>query len=57
VSAQADPDAADEEELSPYRMFEEILNELCETIQNDNGEEGGDKIIVTNKVFVSMPCK
>jgi hypothetical protein len=43
VSAQADPDDADEEELSPYPMFEGTLNELCEAIQNYNGEEGGDE--------------
>jgi hypothetical protein len=43
VSAQADPDDADEEELSPCPMFEGTLNELCEAIQNDNGEEGGDE--------------
>jgi hypothetical protein len=42
VSAQADTDDADEEELSPYPMFEGTLNELCEAIQNDNGDEGDD---------------
>jgi hypothetical protein len=43
VSTQADPDDADEEELSPYPMFDGTLNALCEAIQNDNGEEGGDE--------------
>jgi hypothetical protein len=43
VSTQADTDDADEEELSPYPMFEGTLHELCEAIQNYNGEEGGDE--------------
>jgi hypothetical protein len=43
VSAQADTDDADEDELSSYPMFEGTLNELCEAIQNYNGEEGGDE--------------
>ena len=42
MPAQADLDDADEEELSPYPMFEGTFSELCEAIQNDNGEEGGD---------------
>jgi ribosomal protein L9 len=42
MSAHADPDDADEEEISPYPMFEGTFSELCEVIQNDNGEEGDD---------------
>ena len=62
VSAQADTDDADEEELSPYPMFEGTLNELCEAIQNDNGEEGGDETYAEcdnsdEEGFVSIPCK
>jgi hypothetical protein len=42
VSAQADTDDADEDELSPYPMFEGTFSELCEAIQNGNGDEGDD---------------
>jgi hypothetical protein len=42
MSAPADSDDADEEELSPYPMFEGTFSELCEAIQNDNGDEGDD---------------
>jgi hypothetical protein len=42
VSAQADPDEVDEEELSPYPMFEGTFSELCVAIQNDNGDEDDD---------------
>jgi hypothetical protein len=43
MSVQADPDDADEDELSPYPMVKGTFSELCEAIQNDNGEEGGDE--------------
>jgi hypothetical protein len=42
VSAQADLDDVDEEELSPYPMFEGTFSELCVAYQNDNGDEGDD---------------
>ena len=42
MSAQAAPDDADEEELSSHPMFEGTFSELCEAIQNDNGDEGDD---------------
>jgi hypothetical protein len=62
VSAQADTDDADEEELSPYPMFEGTFSELCEVIQNDNGDEGGDETYADcdnsdEEGFVSIPCK
>jgi hypothetical protein len=51
----ADPDDADEEELSPYPMFEGTFSELCEAIQNGNGDEGddvGDEDIDNNEDIV-----
>jgi hypothetical protein len=39
MSAQADPDDADEEESSPYPMFEGTFSEFCVEIQNDNGDK------------------
>jgi hypothetical protein len=35
---------ADAEKLSPYPMSEGTFSALCVAIQNDNGEEGDDKI-------------
>jgi hypothetical protein len=39
MSAQADPDDADEEESSPYPMVEGTFSEFCVEIQNDNGDK------------------
>ena len=43
-------------------LREHALNELCEAIQNANGEEGGDETYAEcdnsdEEGFVSIPCK
>jgi hypothetical protein len=62
MPAQADLDDADEEELSPYPMFEGTLVSCVKQFRMTTPRRVVMRlmlsvIIVMKKVFVSIPCK